>query len=167
MTHNPQQGSTPTRPSRLRAINGIASAVIVVLFIAHGLTRVAGGMGPSFIVWAGVAIVLVHVLLSVGTSTEMLSDTVRPPSTKKKLHLVLKWVSGTLLGAFALAHALGLVDSNKWFLCALALLIAWHAWVGSRSLLKDLRIDTRYRNMLRIILCIAAAAIAATLFTRW
>ena len=49
------------------------------------------------LVWVGVAVCAAHVVLSALTSREMLLDTVRPPSLKKKRHLVLKWVSGIVL----------------------------------------------------------------------
>ena len=40
------------------------------------------------LVWVGVAVCAAHVVLSALTSREMLLDTVRPPSLKKKRHLV-------------------------------------------------------------------------------
>ena len=160
---NKQHDGKPVPPSRLRTANGIASAAIVLLFLFHGLAHATGAPSLATIAWVGVAIVFIHVLMCVGTSTQMLTDQARPPSMRKKLHLALKWVSGIVLGVVALAHALGLADATTWFLAALTLLIAWHTWVGSRSLLKDLRLDTGYRNVFRIAALVAAAVIVVLL----
>ena len=106
----PVKTDPPQRPRTLaRRINGILSACIVVFFLAHGIL---GSMLPftgfesplAWLVWAGVACVVVHIVLSIVTSREQLTDTVRPPSEAKKRHLLLKWITGILLAVVVVAH---------------------------------------------------------------
>lgn len=111
----------------------------------------------------------VHVPLCVLTSCAMLSDAARPPSARKKRHLLLKWASGGFLLAAAVAHMLMAEKSARpecdpAFLLATLLvsgILAWHLSVGVKSLLKDLGLDRTYRNGLRLIVCVCCALAAA------
>lgn len=150
--------SFPPSPSRLRAMNGMVSAGIFFFFAGHGLVRGAGLGAFTPLVWIGIAGIGAHVVLSVATSYTMLTDTQRPPSTKKKQHLVLKWASGIALCIAACVHALGLFPGNERVLASIvAVLIAWHSWVGTRSLLKDLSLPREWKTAIRICICITAA----------
>ena len=63
----------------MRFANGVVSAAIVVFFLAHAtlgtLLGLIGFMSPlAWLVWVGVALVGVHVMLSIFTSREQLTD---------------------------------------------------------------------------------------------
>ena len=164
--------------TNIRTLNGIASALIVGVFFLHAAFGSSPGLSGLWIriaplVWIGVAIIAVHVALSVATSVQQLTDTVRPPSSAKKRHLVLKWVTGVLLAAAAVAHAgcvhaagAGAVHATATgtvlAVCVLVLL-TWHVCVGTKSLLKDLNIDRRYRTLLRVVVCVLAICIGTVL----
>lgn len=160
--------------STARFINGIVSAIVVCLFLAHAIVGsllpfVALPHLPLWLLWAGIVAVAIHVLLCVATSYEQLTDTVRPPSSKKKQHLVLKWVTGCILAALAAFHIIRIQDvgpaaalhSPLGTAATIALVgaLTSHIWTGSKSLLKDLNIDRRFRNALRVTVCIIAAVI--------
>ena len=149
--------------STARFANGAVSAVLVVFFLAHGvlgsLALVFGIIGPlAWLFWVGVALVAVHVVMSVVTSREQLSDAQRPPSPRKKRHLALKWATGALLAACIAVHV---ASSNaliaRLAIVALAIALAAHLCVGSKSLLTDLGADRRYKNAFRAAACAFAA----------
>ena len=78
--------------------------------------------------------------MSIVTSRQMLHDAERPPSRRKKRHLVLKWVTGLALLLIACVHALLPEHAAAWpsvsILVALALAV--HMYVGGKSLTSDL-----------------------------
>jgi hypothetical protein len=87
----------------------IALLPIVVFFLVHAalgsLSGLFGLKSPlAWLVWVGVALIAAHIVVSVVTSREQLSDVEHPPSVRKKRHLVLKWATGGLLAAAAIAH---------------------------------------------------------------
>lgn len=153
--------------SRARIVNGFVSAVIVVLFLAHsalgGVAVLTGFTSPfSVLVWAGVALIAAHVVVSIVTSFEQLNDAERPPSARKKRHLALKWATGALLTAVAIAHVVlpkSAVMSTV-VVIALAAALAVHLCVGSKSLLKDLGVDRRYKMAFRVVVCVICACAA-------
>ena len=163
------------RPRSLaRRINGIVSACIVVFFLAHGLLgsiSAITGYRSSLIwlVWAGVACVVAHIVLSIITSRQQLTDTVRPPSDKKKRHLLLKWVSGCALALLVIAHIVSMrmfgaeaVQSSATgaaLVIVLAIVLAVHLCLGAKSLLKDLGVDRRWRVAIRVTVCVVTAVI--------
>ncbi|WP_166079529.1 hypothetical protein [Xiamenia xianingshaonis] len=159
--------------SKLRTLNGIVAAVLVAAFFGHalfGVLRLHGdfaGQG-AWLVWIVVGLMGAHVGLSAATSRSMLADEQRPPSTRKKRHLALKWVSGAALLAVALFHmAFGLVGGAEGFrivLLAVLVLLAWHCLVGVKSLLKDLGLPKELRGAVRTLLAVAAAVLAFLLF---
>ena len=158
--------------STARTINGIVSAVIVCVFLIHATLgslqpHLALPAPPRWIVWAGMVFVGIHVVVCIVTSYEQLTDRVRPPSPAKKRHLVLKWATGIALIAVAGIHiwrvqeigaaaALRSPEGAVWTV-ALAVLLAMHIWAGSKSLLKDLGIDRRWRGAVRAGACAFAA----------
>lgn len=157
--------------SKARFVNGIISALIVVFFAVHGiLGSLAGLIGFkssfSFLAWAGVAFVAMHVMACIVTSYQQLTDTVRPPSVQKKRHLVLKWITGIPLACTVAIHIVSIRLYGAGFVftaqgavltIVLALLLAWHMCVGAKSLLKDLNIDRKYRTVFRVCACCLAA----------
>lgn len=161
--------------SKIRFANGIVSAVIVCFFLVHGALGSASAFGIASntlagLVWLGVALIVAHVCLSVATSKEQLTDTQRPPSARKKRHLALKWATGLLLAALAVLHVvgpqlLGLDPAQtrvvySAIIVALSGVLAWHVFVGMKSLLIDLGVNRALITPLRAAVCIAAVAFA-------
>ena len=163
------------RRSTARFFNGIVSAIIVVFFLAHGtlggisaLTGFAGSL--VVLVWCGVALIGVHVVASIVTSREQLVDREHPPSVRKKRHLALKWATGCLLAVVACVHIFGprlfgeaFVQSplvNALVIVVLSTALAVHLCVGSKSLLKDLEIDRRFKSAFRVMVCAFAVFFA-------
>ena len=149
--------------SKTRNANGVISAVLVVFFLAHGvvgsLAILFGYMSPlTWLVWVGVVLVAVHVVVSVFTSRDQLTDPDFPPSARKKRHLALKWATGIVLVACVACHVMceGAV-AERVAIVAVAVMLAVHACVGGKSLLKDLNIDRRYKGAFRIAVCVFAA----------
>lgn len=150
--------------SKTRNANGVISAVLVVFFLAHGvvgsLAILFGYMSPLvWLVWVGVALVVVHVVVSIVTSWDQLTDAEFPPSDRKKRHLALKWATGIALAVCVAFHVVcdGAMAARV-AIVAVAVLLAAHACVGSKSLLKDLNIDRRYKGAFRIAVCVFAVA---------
>ena len=161
--------------SKARFANGVISAAIVVFFLVHAalgsLSGLFGLKSPlAWLVWVGVALIAAHIVVSVVTSREQLSDVEHPPSVRKKRHLALKWATGGLLAAAAIAHiatmwtwgaeAVQSAASGAALTVVLSAVLAVHLCVGSKSLLKDLGIDRRYKTAFRVIVCILAALFA-------
>lgn len=164
----------------IRKLNGILAGLILVFFFGHsflgGMSLASGveaGSAVPLVIWAAFAVMVCHMAVSIVTSANMLADKERPPSKRKKLHLVLKWITGVLLLALVLAHALKWdlalcaawgVNADLAFRLGAALLVAvlaWHGFVGVKSLLKDLHMRTESRRVFRIVICIAAVIIIA------
>ena len=153
------------KPTPLRTANGIVAAVLVAIFLAHALLGSVKFADLSFngklvwVVWVGVALIAVHILMSIGTTVSMLRDTKRPPSQKKKRHQLMKWLSGGALLAAAAVHfartsgfftggAVAALNGATFALMAVvAITLGWHVYTASKSLLKDLHVPDhkRYR----------------------
>ena len=160
--------------SKARLVNGIISAFIVVFFAAHSLL---GGLEahfplaspPALVMWAGIAIVGAHVVTSIVTSHEQLTNTAFPPSKRKKRHLALKWVTGGVLLAAIVAHIAcirtfgsnAVQTSSTAMIVTLALVVALtvHIWVGTKSLITDLGLSKRLVKPMRVVACALAIAI--------
>ena len=157
--------------STSRLVNGIISAFIVVFFLAHGtlgcLSAVAGFHSAlARLVWVGMALVLTHVIVSVVTSYQQLTDTIDPPSMRKKRHLALKWATGILLTIAVCTHVV-CVETLGWasswvtktgalVIALVAITLATHLCVGAKSLLKDIQAPRRYRMPFRAVACVFA-----------
>lgn len=155
----------------VRWVNGVLSAIIGCFFLAHSLM---GGASMAFgfesalkaLAWAGVAGICAHVVLCAVTSYQMMTDTVRPPSSKKKRHMALKWATGALLLVTAAVHftvlgtgsasASGVQASGAALALALLVVLAAHLCIGAKSLLKDLNIDRTYRTAFRAVVVVLA-----------
>jgi len=155
--------------------NGGLSALLLLGFMAHaalGSLLLSGAVGrpcgPA--IWIGVGLIAAHLLLSGVASRQMLTDAQRPPSARKKRHLLWKWLSGAALALCCLWHvadSAGAVAGVEGAFIARALLLlaamAVHALFGVKSLLKDLRLPRSGRMALRLGIVAAALAIAAPL----
>ena len=164
------------RKKGLRLFNGILATVLVVFFSVHALLGSVSsfadiGHSLAWLVWVGVAIAAVHVIVSVFTSKDQLNDKVDPPSTRKKLHLVLKWVTGVALVAMVVVHVITVnvfgasvfqtMPEGAGFIMLVALALAAHVWVGAKSLVVDLGFDKRHARVARTV--IVAVAIVVSL----
>lgn len=150
-----------------RGLNGAVSAIVAVFFLVHGalgaLAALTGFSSPfAWAVWVGVALIGVHVVVSVVTSAEQLGDAERPPSARKKRHLALKWATGALLAVCAGAHVLVPLGRavSSWIIVGVSIALAAHVCVGARSLLKDLGIDRRHKTAVRVVVVAFAAVFA-------
>lgn len=158
-----------------RLVNGIISAVIVAFFVVHAalgsVGALAGYTSPlKGLVWCGIALVVAHVVVSVVTSIQQLADADRPPSTRKKRHLALKWATGALLAVAVVVHvaamrsygsvSLQTTASGVVLTLVLCIVLGIHVCVGSKSLLKDLNIDRRYKGAFRMAVCVVLAVVA-------
>lgn len=176
-----QEDDAPRVSSPARRANGIVSAAIVVFFCAHGIlgcvALLSGFTSPfTWIIWFGVALIGVHVILSVVTSYQQLTDTVRPPSRQKRRHLLWKWLTGGLLlvcaGAHIAAawvlgpHASQTTVTGALLTAAVAIVLAVHLCFGAKSLLKDLWLDRRYRTAFRVVVIVFAAVFAIIALVR-
>ena len=164
-------GKRPTT----RFVNGILAIVIVVFFAVHGALGAASGFFElpnsfAWLVWVGIAIVCAHVIASVITSRQQLNDAQHPPSTRKRRHLALKWVTGIALAAAVAAHIVTMRTTGETLIGAgiggmlviivLVALLAAHTCIGIRSLLKDVGADRGWKTAVRVVVCTVAAAIA-------
>ena len=162
------------KPTPLRTANGIVAALLCVIFAAHAILGGVKIADPTFtgrfvwVVWVGVGLVAVHIIMSIGTTVSMWTDTVRPPSDKKKRHQIMKWVTGVALLAVAGIHMASGMPGSAWPMAALMLCVAaalgWHMFVASKSLLKDLHVPhhKKYRPYLQAAL-IAACVVAGVI----
>lgn len=161
--------------SKSRFVNGVISAFIVCFFLVHGLLGSLVGVLPiktagAWAAWIGVAVVVAHVVVSIVTSYQQMTDEQFPPSARKKRHLVLKWCTGILLATIVCAHivytrATGAAADVSPALPAVVIVIlsavlAWHICVGAKSLLKDIGLDKGLMTPLRVVVCILAVAFA-------
>lgn len=159
--------------ARMRMPNGAVSTVILVFFLAHAALGVAWRLGFAsstmvWAVWMGIALIGVHVLLTVATSYSMLTDEHRPPSAKKRQHLWLKWITGGIVVAGAAVHIVvtnqiggGSAAGMQPLIIMLVLLAAlgMHACTGVKSLLKDMGWNRAWLVPLRIAIIAVCCAI--------
>ena len=159
----------------MRFINGVLTIAIVSFFAVHGIfgavsTFIDIPRNFAWLVWAGVVVIGIHVLASVVTSYQQMNDKERPPSPRKKRHLMLKWGTGALLALTAAMHIADMQKSGGSLegagtiglisLLALIAIVAVHTCIGVRSLLKDIGADRDRKIAVRVVVCVVFAAIA-------
>lgn len=165
-----------TPAEKLRLSNALFASAIAVFFLAHSALGAASlfveGLTNSapWLVWIMFGVVGAHVLASVGATTLMLTDTERPPSSRKKRHFVLKWATGSVLAATITVHLFCILcpgslpafphQAKVSFLLLLAAL-AWHVGIATKSLARDLGIGKRTRDIMRTVYVLAAFALIA------
>lgn len=159
----------------IRRACGIIALVLTLFFAAHILLGdlylfFPAGDSLAFLVWVGVGLAVVHVATCFLTTRQMLADTQRPPSIRKKRHFALKWVSGVLVFVFAVVHVLcsgSLIpfDSSMFALVTVMLTCALtcHVYAGIKSLVKDIGVNRRFRLPIKVVVCVFAAGIVAGL----
>lgn len=169
-----RRASTPAE--KLRLANALVASAIAVFFLAHSTLGVASlfveGLvnSASWLVWIMFGAVGVHVLASVGATALMLTDTERPPSSRKKRHFVLKWATGAVMAATIAVHLFCILCPGNLlsfpyqikasFLLLLAAL-AWHVGIATKSLARDLGIGKRTRDIMRAAYVLAVFALIA------
>lgn len=158
--------------SGIRKANAVLALALLAFFYAHALLGSLAeepmGSVAAVLIWIFVIVALVHVVLCVVTSRAMLEDEVRPPSRKKKAHLALKWASGIILLAAAAIHCQILNGAGALFASLLVAVLAWHAWVGAKSAVRDLRGTKMLVAPLRLaVCCIAALLVFFLLASGW
>ncbi len=156
----------------LRRTNGLVAAMLVAAFFLHAIVGVLWlrfGFSDhlAWLVWVAVILACVHIGLSAATGYSMLTDKQRPPSRRKKAHLILKWASGGMLFAAALIHVIagltGGAIGTRCLLLVVISLLTWHCFVGTKSLLKDLNAPRQRRKGLRVLMVVLAAVICLVL----
>ena len=103
---------------------------------------------------------VVHIVASVFTTYIMFTDEVRPPSSRKKRHQWLKWATGALLAVVAIWHALRPDTSADALLIVVLAVLAWHAFVGSKSIVRDLDMSRFMKTALRVAVVAVSVLIA-------
>ena len=156
-------------------VNGIVSAIVVVFFVAHSILGGLESVTPlrssaPWIIWIGVGAIVVHIAVSAVTSYEQLTDAEFPPSKRKKQHLALKWATGGVLAALAIAHIAttmlygpDAVQASFAFSALVLMLVAAltiHMWVGAKSLVVDLGLSKSLILPFRVIVCLVAVVVA-------
>ena len=163
-----------TPAEKLRLLNALVASAIAVFFLAHSALGTASlfveGLVNSvpWLVWAMFGAAAVHMLASVSTTALMLTDTERPPSSRKKRHFVLKWATGSVLAATIAVHLFCVLcpgslpvfphQTKVSFLLLLAAL-AWHVGIATKSLARDLGIGKRTRDIMRAAYVLAVFAL--------
>lgn len=154
----------------LRRVNGIAALLLLAVFSAHAIMGTLFCLGvvseeASCFIWTGVCVVVLHVALSIGTTCQMFDDEMRPPSAKKKVHQLKKWVTGALVGVVAVAHVFAIFETRPWSVIALALdvVLAAHVCVSAKSLVKDLGLAPNQRYAIRVFTIAIAVLVGLAL----
>lgn len=172
--HAGKMGGAVNKRSKMRLANGIVAVLIVCFFMVHAFL---GSFAPVFaftsplrwVVWVGIGFVVLHVVLSIATSYEQMTDVEFPPSARKKRHLVLKWVTGVALAAAVVLHIACMrapgVFAEVPFVprlatVVLAAVLAWHVCVGMKSMLRDVGLSKKLMGPLRVLVCVLAVVFA-------
>ena len=158
-----------SRGSRIRWINALLAAALVIFFFAHAIMGAAAQVGckaeaPVALIWTFAALGITHAVACVATSFFMLTDHERPPSKKKRNHLWLKWGTGAFLLAAAALHSLGLLSAEgiaaKTSQLVVLVALAWHSFVGCKSIVRDLNMPHGVRNAMRAVIMVLTAGSA-------
>lgn len=149
-----------------RKVNGAVAGVLCLFFLVHGVlgilwTSAAVTMELAFVIWAFFIVALVHGLLSIVTSRQMVHDAERPPSRRKKRHLALKWMTGVALLLVACIHALLPESTIFWPYASILVTCAFavHMYVGGKSLASDLGLPHGMRIAFRLVAIIWAVIV--------
>lgn len=153
-----------TSAEKLRLFNAVIASVVAAFFLVHSGLGTASFSIESLVnsvpwlVWGMLGAVGVHVVVSVAATVLMLTDAKRPPSSRKKRHFVLKWVTGALLALVIGMHLAYVIfpegfglDASQLKVLFLLLLaaLAWHVGIATKSLARDLGIGKKTRDIMR------------------
>ena len=157
----------------MRRANGVIALVLIIFFSIH---EILGSLylddvitaQLASLVWIGVILIGAHAALSAITSRQMLTDPVRPPSKKKRIHLTKKWASGILVAFFLVFHIVTNISSLKfgWISLLLALALVIHICISSKSLAKDLSLPNIFKWVFRIASIAIIIGAAVMIFLR-
>ncbi len=154
---------------KLRRVCGVVAAILLVLILAHVLLGAFSlirevSRNFEFLIWLGVMLIAAHIGLSGATTAVKLTDAENPPSDRKKRHFVLKWASGAAVVVAATIHVAvqlaGYVLDSRVSLLMMVLVatvLAWHMWVGAKSIVKDLGLPKKIKPVVRLLTTLLAA----------
>ena len=95
----------------------------------------------------------------------MFTDKDRPPSPRKHAHQWLKWATGGVLALVAAFHVLCPAGELAPILFAVLSVLLWHAYVGCKSLVRDLGLPRSFKLGLRAL--VLFVAVVAALMLLW
>ncbi|MBQ6586168.1 MAG: hypothetical protein IJH83_05105 [Coriobacteriales bacterium] len=156
--------------SKLRTFGAWIALAITLLFLAHACLGTLRQFWPNipssleWLVWVGVGLIGVHVVLAGATTYAMWTDTVRPPSERKKQHQIKKWVTGGILLLAAIFHQLWLGHGiwTQLIMALTAVALCVHLFTSMKSLTRDLGLSKAWRTPARtfvialtVLICLA------------
>lgn len=161
----------------VRKANAIIVAVITAFFFTHatiGSSVPLTGLSRTFefLVWGGVALIAVHMVLSLIRTVKKLTDPEDPPTGKKKRKLALKWGTGATILLCAAIH-LSVPASDRTgslfvgVTTVLMAALAVHVCVMAKPLLKHLGFSGEGKNVLRVLVVVAAVAVGFVFVYAW
>ena len=171
---------TSNHRSPARLVCAVTGLACCVLFAAHAVLAALALLNlgvphlPASLTNAATVLAIAHTLTCIATSYSMLTDAIRPPSSRKKRHLALKWFSGALLAACVAVHVLSATGRivlgtsaglAPLLLAMLATAIALyaHSHIGAKSLTRDLGLPKTLRDPFRIACALVLAPSVITL----
>ncbi len=154
-----------------RRLNAVLAALLTAFFFGHAVlgaasqstSVLADAVVPTILIWSFAGIACLHAAASVLTTYLMLTDEARPPSPRKRAHQWLKWATGGALALVAAFHALCPAGQLAPALLAVLAALLWHAYVGCKSLVRDLGLPHSFKLGLRALVLLAAVAAALIL----
>lgn len=123
----------------------------------------ADAVVPTILIWSFAGIACLHAAANVLTTYLMLTDEARPPSPRKRAHQWLKWATGGALALVAAFYALCPAGQLAPALLAVLAALLRHAYVGCKSLVRDLGLPRSFKLGLRALVLLAAVAAALIL----
>ena len=154
-----------------RRVNAVLAALLTAFFLGHAVlgaasqssSALADTAAPTILIWSFAGIACLHAVVSVLTTYFMFADEVRPPSSRKRAHQWLKWATGGVLVLVAAFHALSPAGELAPVLLVVLAALLWHAYVGCKSLVRDLGLPRSFKFGLRALVLLAAVAAALIL----
>jgi len=161
--------NTHSIPRRINAYIALTLIVLLIIHAALGTLGVALQWRGTLeaIIWIGVVFIGLHILLCICTTYTMFTDKVRPASSRKKRHQIIKWISGGIVLCTLVLHlcktpldVFAPTIAGGFLAAVLMVFLAWHSVVGVKSLTHDLRQSISMRTPMRVIIIVLAAIIS-------
>lgn len=154
-----------------RRANAVLAALLTAFFFGHAVLGAASQSAsvladmaaPTVLIWAFAGVACLHAAASILTTYLMFTDKARPPSPRKRAHQWLKWATGGVLVLVAAFHALSPAGELAPVLLVVLAALLWHAYVGCKSLVRDLGLPRSFKLGLRALVLLAAVAAALIL----
>lgn len=164
-------GSRKDAASVARRVNAILAALLTAFFFGHAVlgaasqsaSTLADMAAPTVLIWAFAGVACLHAAVSILTTYLMFTDKARPPSPRKRAHQWLKWATGGALALVAAFHALFPAGQLAPILFAVLAALLWHAYVGCKSLVRDLGFPHSFKLGLRALVLFVAVVAALVL----